>query len=273
MRLKTSKRVKRSVRFCNLSSILVQIIASKIIQTSSYCLHFCLSVLLNIFPFKKLKFLGYFPFVNLPNIPTPPPPPSVHNAPSVIERVALHSNVLCDNIARAFGGANNMHPLNWGWCFTNGKDPISKREKFSFNSPSRQPLYCQIISVSQKWTFEMTSKFSKLSLKPAHLVKKNSLKAPAAAGFVGGGGTNPPAAAAASRRERGEWWSDRGPAPGGGWGGPVGKAPGCPGEGIRAPGGLTSPTGLNLELMAACWCCCCWRSNESFIAFGGDVKN
>ena len=41
--------------------------------------------------------------------------------PPVTEHVSLHSKLLCENIARASGGANNMRPLSWGG--TNGKDP------------------------------------------------------------------------------------------------------------------------------------------------------
>ena len=41
--------------------------------------------------------------------------------PPVTEHVPLHSKLLCKNIARASGGANNMRPLSWGG--TNGKDP------------------------------------------------------------------------------------------------------------------------------------------------------
>ena len=46
---------------------------------------------------------GSFPFV-----------PPVCFAPPVAEHVALHSTLLCTNMARASGGANNMHPLSWG---------------------------------------------------------------------------------------------------------------------------------------------------------------
>ena len=41
--------------------------------------------------------------------------------PPVTERVPLHSKSPCLKMARAFGGANNLQALNWG--FTNEKDP------------------------------------------------------------------------------------------------------------------------------------------------------
>ena len=41
--------------------------------------------------------------------------------PQVSEHVPL-SKLLCKNTARAFGGANNMHPLSGGRG-KNGKDP------------------------------------------------------------------------------------------------------------------------------------------------------
>ena len=41
--------------------------------------------------------------------------------PPVTEHVSIHGKSLCKNMARASGGANNMHPLNWGGS-TNGKD-------------------------------------------------------------------------------------------------------------------------------------------------------
>ena len=39
--------------------------------------------------------------------------PSTLCAP-VTEHVSLHSKSLCENITRASGGANNIHPLSWG---------------------------------------------------------------------------------------------------------------------------------------------------------------
>ena len=42
--------------------------------------------------------------------------------PQVTDHVSLHSKSLSKIIARASGGANNMHPISRGG--TNGKDPI-----------------------------------------------------------------------------------------------------------------------------------------------------
>ena len=43
--------------------------------------------------------------------------------PPITKHVSLHGKSLCKYIARASGGANNMHPLNWG---TKGNDPTGE---------------------------------------------------------------------------------------------------------------------------------------------------
>ena len=40
--------------------------------------------------------------------------PPVSYVPPVTEHVPLHSKSSCKNMARSFGGANNMRPLCWG---------------------------------------------------------------------------------------------------------------------------------------------------------------
>ena len=40
--------------------------------------------------------------------------PPVRYAPPVTDHVPLHSKSSCKNMARASGGAHNMHPLSWG---------------------------------------------------------------------------------------------------------------------------------------------------------------
>ena len=70
----------------------------------------CVNVLSNkvcrkyLSPIGLLFDFGFFPFV----------PPQFVMLPSVTEHVPLHAKSLCKNIARASGGANNMHPLSWG---------------------------------------------------------------------------------------------------------------------------------------------------------------
>ena len=44
----------------------------------------------------------------------PPPPPQYVMHPPVTEQVSLNGKSLCENMARASGGANIMHPLSWG---------------------------------------------------------------------------------------------------------------------------------------------------------------
>ena len=53
--------------------------------------------------------------------------------PPVTEHVPLHSKSLCKSMARASGGANNMHPLSWGG---GTKDPENYQEKiFTRHAP------------------------------------------------------------------------------------------------------------------------------------------
>ena len=53
--------------------------------------------------------MGKTPFPFVP----PPPPSTLCPPPPVTEHVSLHCKSVCKNMARASGGAKNMHPLSW----------------------------------------------------------------------------------------------------------------------------------------------------------------